>query len=262
MPWEPVPYIQLGPIKLFPWGLMFALGFLVASELAARKAKAYDIPPEKISQLTVYVLVGAVVGGRLGYVLPNLSDYKNVLDVFKVWEGGMAFYGGFFGGMAMAVPFVRREKLSYLRISDLVAPYVVLGYAITRLGCHIVGDHFGTPTDVPWAILHGGDGRPELPRHPVSLYHMAAALILFAVLLRLQAKNFFRGAVFFTMLAGYGAVRFLVEFFRDEPFFYGLHQAQWVSLGLLLAGAAGLLWARKRPAPEPLPFSQKKQAKR
>lgn len=261
MPWEAVPYIKLGPLKLFPWGLMFALGFLVASELAARKAKAHGIPPKKIPLLTVYVLVGAVVGGRLGYILPNLGEYHNLVDIFKVWEGGMAFYGGFLGGMVLAVPFVLREKLSYLQISDLVAPYVVLGYAITRVGCHIVGDHFGTPTGVPWAILHGGDGRPQVPRHPVSLYHMAAALLLFAGLLRLQAKKLFRGAVFFAMLAGYGASRFLVESFRDEPFFYGLHQAQWVSLGLLLAGATGFVFGLKRPAPPPPP-APKRTAKR
>lgn len=239
IPYHPIVSIPIGPFHIYVWGLFFALAFFICGELAERRVVREGVSPETFSKLVMAILLGAVVGGRLGYIFQNISAYRQPLDWFKVWEGGMSFHGGFLGGLLLGWLTLRRAKLSFFPIADTLSPYVMLGYGIVRIGCLLIADHIGKPTQVPWGIYYDG-----ALRHPISFYHALVGYLGFWLLLRFRSAV--PGEKFFLMIGYYGVGRFLTEFFRVEPFLAGLHLAQWVSLGLMGIGGAGIFILRKQ----------------
>ncbi|MFH1211180.1 MAG: prolipoprotein diacylglyceryl transferase [archaeon] len=239
------PTIQLGPITIFTWGLLVAIGFLTGILLAVRYGKKIGLKEDNVYGLCFYILLGSIIGARLLFVLTNLGTFtEDPLGVFKVWQGGMDFIGGLGGGVLAAYLFVKIKKLNFWTYSDLVAPYIALGHALGRLGC-VLGDggHLGKPTDFLWGIAYEG-----VVRHPGALYEMIALIGLFIFLIEIRKRNLKTGTLFFSYIWGYSILRFGIDFLRADRIFYGLTGTQW---GLIGASIFAAIMMRKISKKEP-----------
>jgi len=185
----------------------------------------------------------------LGYVLFYKASYyfAHPLEIFAVWQGGMSFHGGFLGVVLALWWFARSRKQHWLAITDFIAPLVPLGLAAGRLGNFINAELWGRAASVPWATVFPNVDR--VPRHPSQLYEFALeGVVLFALLWWFSARPRPRGAVSALFLIGYGTFRFMVEFTREPDSFLGLlalglSMGQWLSVPMVIAGSAMLVWA-------------------
>jgi phosphatidylglycerol:prolipoprotein diacylglycerol transferase len=249
--------LQIGPIAVRWYGLMYLIGFAIAILLGRRRIRtqpAAGISSRDLDDMVLYALFGVILGGRLGYVLfYKLSDYlAHPLGIFAVWEGGMSFHGGLLGVLVAMALFCRRTGKSWLTVMDFVAPLCPLGLGAGRIGNFINAELPGRPTDIPWAMVFPNvDG---VPRHPSQLYEFALeGIVLFLLLWWFSSKPRPRGAVSALFLIGYGVFRFAVEFTRQPDDFLGFlalgwTMGQWLSLPMLLAGLAMMVWAYRRRA--------------
>jgi phosphatidylglycerol:prolipoprotein diacylglycerol transferase len=188
-----------------------------------------------LEDLLFYGALGVVLGGRLGYVLFYKPGYylQHPLEVFAVWQGGMAFHGGLLGAIAATLVLCRRRGLEFWRVIDFAAPLVPIGLAAGRLGNFINGELWGRPTDLPWAMVFPQAG-DALARHPSQLYQFAGeGLLLFLILWRYSALPRQPGQVSGMFLVGYGVLRFLAEFAREPDAFLGTI-AMGLTMGQLL----------------------------
>jgi len=229
---------------------------------------------DQVERLLTWVIMGVIIGGRLGYVLFYQPDYfmQNPGDVLKVWQGGMSFHGGFLGVVVAAFLFLRAEKVALLPAADLMAMATPPGLLLGRLANFVNAELWGRPTDMPWAVAFPSQAAQYCPdvigvcaRHPSQLYEagleglMLGALLLWLVFVRgwLARPGQLAGLLF----AGYGAARFVVEFFRqpDAQFVsegnplglafhsggYGLTMGQTLSLPMIAVGVV-LIWRARR----------------
>lgn len=235
-----IPYIeltsfQIGPITLQVWGLFVAAGFLLAAIVGARLAKRRGLDPKVIYDLTFWSMLAAVLGGRLGYVLfYNPSHFvASPLEIFKVWDGGMSFFGGLFAAMLFGYIYLKKHKLDILKYADIAAFALPFGLWIGRLGCFFIHDHPGTPTNFFLGVQYP-DG---IIRHDHGLYLSINGLILSLVFLYLAKKE--RPAGFYVAFFSicYGVVRFVLDFYRllDVKYF-GLTPGQYCSMALIVFG--------------------------
>ncbi|WP_041432799.1 prolipoprotein diacylglyceryl transferase [Thiobacillus denitrificans] len=250
--------LQLGPVAIHWYGLMYLLAFvqvILLGRWAIRHRAWTGWDAKMLDDVLFYGVLGVVLGGRLGYVLfYKPADYLAApLDLFKVWEGGMSFHGGFLGVIVAMALFARRHKLRWLAVTDFIAPLVPLGLAAGRLGNFINGELWGRPADpnLPWAMVFPQAG-DDIARHPSQLYQFAGeGLLLFALLWLYSAKPRPVGAVSGVFLIGYGSLRFLAEFAREPDAYLGLlglglSMGQWLSLPMVVAGVLMLRWAQRR----------------
>ena len=220
--------IQLGPIILYSWGLMVGLAFVIGYWLALREAKKKGIDQNKVFWLIILIFLGSILGARLGS-----------LFLFKI--NGLMFYGGLIGALIISWWYLKKTKLDFWKVADVLAPSLALGIFIGRIGCFLIKDHQGTITNLPWAILWP-DG---ILRHPIALYLSLNGLILFLLLWFLREKFQKPGQLFILFLTYYNLTRFLIEFTRiGDPQYYGLLVSQWISL-IILVGVGILLIRRK-----------------
>jgi phosphatidylglycerol:prolipoprotein diacylglycerol transferase len=247
--------VQLGPLAVRWYGLMYLVGFGIAfwlGRLSIRRAKDGRITVGVLDDLLFYIVLGVVIGGRLGYVLFYKPGFyvSNPLEIPAVWHGGMSFHGGFLGVLAAVWWVARKNKLRWLELTDFVAPLIPLGLAAGRLGNFINGELYGRVTTVPWGMVFQSGG--PLPRHPSQLYQFALeGVLLFAILWIFSARPRPVGAVSALFLIGYGMLRFAVEFFREPDDFLGLlalnlSMGQWLSLPMIVLGIWMLAWAWRR----------------
>ncbi len=153
--------IQIGPLTLRWYGAMIASAFLIGTWIATKEADRKGIGSERIQDFLLYAIIGAIIGARLYYVA--FSDWAqfrdNPLSVFAVWQGGLAIHGGILGGLLVCILYTRRQKISFWKFVDTLAPSLILGQAIGRIGCFFNGDSHGYPTDLPWVLVYS----PESP---------------------------------------------------------------------------------------------------
>lgn len=238
--------IQLGTFQLRSYGIIVALSFFLGLWLSAREAKRKGIDPGLVQDFALYALLGGIIGARIYFVLFSNPAYflQNPWQILAVWHGGIGIIGALIGGLATGLWYCRRKKLSFWKFADTLAPGVILAQAAGVLACLLNGDSYGKPADLAWAITYT-DPRSmaplNIPRHPVEIYELAAYLLVF--LLGWQTRKEYKtaGFTFLTYLAGYGAARFAVEFFRGNPaiFAWGIPAAQVFGVALLLLAAAG-----------------------
>jgi len=253
--------IQIGPLSIKWYGLMYLLGFTLGFYLGRwriRHGHSGRITLALLDDMLFYLVLGIILGGRLGYVLfykPSFY-FAHPLDIFKVWQGGMSFHGGFIGVMTAMWWVARRHRVTWIEVMDFVAPLVPPGLACGRIGNFINGELWGRVTDVPWGMVFPGAG--PLPRHPSELYEFALeGCLLFAILWLYSSKPRPPWAVSAVFLIGYGAMRFTVEFFREPDDYlgllaFGLSMGQWLSLPMVIVGIGMLIWAyRRTPVPHP-----------
>ena len=249
--------LQLGPLAIHWYGLMYLLAFGLFLLLGRQRIKTgpqSGWTVKELDDLLFYGVLGVVLGGRLGYVLFYQPAHflAHPLEIFSVWQGGMAFHGGFLGVLVAMGLFARRTGKSWLAVTDFIAPLVPLGLGAGRIGNFINGELWGRPSDMPWAVAF-----PQIdsvPRHPSQLYQFALeGLALFTLLWLFSRKPRPTGAVSGLFLIGYGAFRFLVEYTREPDSFLGLlalnlSMGQWLSLPMIVAGIAMLRWAYRKSA--------------
>ena len=239
--------IQLGPLAIHWYGLMYLLAFaqfLVLGRLRVRQQPyaAMKWSFKDVEDILFWGVVGVILGGRLGYVLFYMPDFyiSNPLSIFKLWEGGMSFHGGLLGVLLALFWFAKSRKLPYFVVTDFVAPLVPLGLAFGRLGNFINGELWGRPSDWPWAMVF--PTVDQIARHPSQLYQFAGEGLLLAILLWIYASKVKRpGQISGLFLLGYGVLRFLVEFAREPDAFLGLlglglSMGQWLSLPMIGLG--------------------------
>ncbi len=230
--------LAIGPIKLRWYGMMYLVGFASAWFLAKWRIKHYRLlwSRDELSDLIFYAALGAILGGRLGYVLfYNLSSFlAEPWSVFYFWQGGMSFHGGFLGVLLALFYFARKTQRGFWEVTDFVAPIVPIGLGAGRLGNFINGELWGRVTDVPWAIVF--PHVDALPRHPSQLYELfLEGVILFSIVWIYCAKPRPTMAVSGVFSLTYGLLRFFVEFFREPDRHLGYIAFNWLSMGQLLS---------------------------
>jgi phosphatidylglycerol:prolipoprotein diacylglycerol transferase len=207
-------------LELHSYGLLLAIAFLVGIQLFLRRGVARGLPEDKLSNLSLLLLVLSIVGGRGLYVLTHWSDYAHdVLGVFRIWEGGLMLYGGYFLAIAGGIAYLRRHQIPVWRVGDAAAPSMALGIGLGRIGCFLNGCCFGLPSHLPWAVQfppgsYSNFVFPSEPLHPSQLYLAAAGIGQFALLLALDKKRRFDGWLFWTYIALDATLRFLIDFTR------------------------------------------------
>ena len=247
--------ISIGPLAIRWYGLMYLVAFmlvLILGRLRIKQRPDLGWSVKNIDDVLFYGVLGTVLGGRLGYVLFYKFDYylAHPIEIFYVWQGGMSFHGGFLGVVFAMWLFARRERKHWLSITDFIAPLVPLGLGAGRIGNFINGELWGRPTDVPWAMIF--PAVDNVPRHPSQLYEFGLeGITLFIILWLFSAKPRPLGAVSGLFLTCYGLFRFLVEFTREPDDFLGLlslglSMGQWLSLPMIVAGIAMMVWAYRR----------------
>ena len=230
--------IALGPITIHWYGLTYLCGLGFAWWLARHRAAQPHAPLQRhqVDDLIFYAAVGIVIGGRLGYSL--FYGFDRLMDdplwLFRVWEGGMAFHGGFLGVLVAMTLFARQHHIEAGRLLDFVAPLAPVGLALGRLGNFIGQELWGRSADIPWAMVFPRDPL-ALARHPSQLYQFALeGCLLFFLLLWFSKQSRPKWAVSGVFLMGYGLFRFLAEFFREPDAHIGFDAMGWMTRGQLL----------------------------
>ncbi|MGQ2943976.1 MAG: prolipoprotein diacylglyceryl transferase [Blastomonas fulva] len=259
--------LSIGSFQLKWYSLAYLFGILLGYWYMGRMLRQPGAPMAQrhADDLMLYSTLGIILGGRLGYVLFYRPDlFETPLAVFKVWEGGMSFHGGLIGVLVAIGYLVWRNGLSYLRVGDYVACVVPFGLLFGRLANFVNAELWGRPTDVPWAVIFPTDPS-GLPRHPSQLYEAGLEGALLAIILAVlfwktdvRHRPGFLGGVF---LAGYGASRFIVEYFRNPDAHLiefaertGMSMGQWLTGPMILIGLYLMISSRNRVA-KPLPVT-------
>ncbi|BBN89056.1 prolipoprotein diacylglyceryl transferase [Azospira sp. I09] len=250
--------VSLGPLAVRWYGLMYlvafaAFYFLGRQRIRRRPDGGWSL--EQLDDLLFWGVLGVVLGGRLGQVLFYEPGYyfANPAEILAVWKGGMSFHGGFLGVLVAMAWWGRKHGKSFFTVTDFIAPLVPLGLAAGRIGNFINGELWGRVADasLPWAMIF-----PQVdsqPRHPSQLYQAGLeGLCLFVLLWLYSARPRPTGAVSGVFLIGYGAFRFIAEYFRepDAGIFghsYAISMGQWLSLPMVAIGVFILLRARRQP---------------
>lgn len=249
---DPV-FFRLGPLEFRWYGLMYIIGFICAYFLilAGVKRKNIGLTRDDVADFVFAVAMGIIIGGRLGYVLfYNLPVYlSHPLKIFAVWEGGMSFHGGLAGGILAGFFFVRKKKIPFFALADIVAQTIPIGLGLGRIGNFINGELYGRVTTMPWGIVFPGGG--NLPRHPSQLYEaVLEGPLLFFIIWLLERKERPGGVASWSFIALYGLFRFTVEFFREPDQQLGFiaghfSMGQMLSFPMFILGAV-MVWRTYR----------------
>ncbi len=244
-----LPEIHLGPLTLQTFGICFALGFLAAGALIARRLEELGRPRDWAYEMAFAALVGGVVGSRLDYVLQNWDSASD--DLFGSLFGGtgLVWLGGVVGGAIGVILWARWRGFLEARMFDMAAPALALGYAIGRVGCQLSGDgDYGRATDMPWGMAYPeGTVRTLEEVHPTPVFE-TLAMGLVALLLWQLRDRLRPGGVFALYLVLAGVERLLIEFIRrNEDVLIGLTEAQLISVAMVAGGLYWLARLRSRP---------------
>lgn len=236
---------EIGSLPIYSYGAMLCLAFLTAMLWSFHEAPAEKINREYLYDLYIIVMLLSLAGSRIAYVLLNWDFYRMGpwWKVLAFREGGLTFLGGLILAILGGIVYCSRKKIGFLKYLDFFAPFIALGYAITRIGCFLNGCCYGIITSMPWGVIFPAvDGSP---RHPTQLYACASGLLIFILLRTFKKYRYFDGFVFTLFIIFYGVYRFIVEFYRiSEPSIGFLTQGQLASLILVFAGVIIFLWKK------------------
>lgn len=249
---------QLGTLEVRTYGIIVALSFFLGLWLSTKEAKRTGLDPALIQDFAFYALLGGIIGARIYFVVFSNPAYflQKPWEIVAIWHGGIGIIGALLGGLLTALWYCRRKGLSFWRFADALAPGVALGQAAGMFACLLNGDSYGKPTDLAWAITYT-DPRAmaplNIPLHPVEIYEMAIYFLVFLLVRQTRKQYRTDGLAFLTYLAGYGAARLSVEFFRGNPaiFAWGIPAAQVFGVALILVSIVGfyiLRQARRKAA--------------
>lgn len=240
------------------YGLMWGLGFLFSQMILIRMYKKEGRTEKEIELLTVYIIIATILGARLGHCLFYNPDYylQHPLDILKIWEGGLASHGAGLGIFLATYLFAKKTNVAYLWILDRLAIVVAFTGSLIRFGNLMNSEMIGTPTDVPWAFIFVQ--KDNIPRHPAQLYESIYCILLFAGLFYLwqtKRQTMKDGTIFSWFLIILFSLRIVDEFFKvnQETFEDGmiLNMGQLLSIPMVLAGVAILIWNKMKSPPTP-----------
>ena len=219
--------------RLPAYGTMAVIGYLVGMYFINKEAIRNNIKPIIIQSLSMWVIVGMLIGARIWYVWENWNQFNsNFLSIFKLWEGGMVFYGGFIGGFVGGILFIKIAKLPLAKVMDIMAPGIAIAVGIGRIGCFLNGCCYGRFTDSCIGVTFPSKWNPpayldhlqrglisqgishSLPVIPTQLISTLNLLIIFGILWKIRKKTPFNGFLFSLFIGLYGLHRFIVDFFR------------------------------------------------
>jgi phosphatidylglycerol:prolipoprotein diacylglycerol transferase len=242
---------SIGSFQVHTYGLSLALGFLLGIYLATRRAKQMGEDPAFISDLAVWIIIGAVVGARLLYVFLNFGEFKgNLLSIVNpvqedgtIGIGGLVFIGGLFMATFLGILYIRRKKKSVMKIADIVMPAIAFGHATGRMGCFLNGCCYGKTCTMPWAIHFPSDSPAGYYQslihadnlHPTQLYMVFGAVMIGVLLILFERYKRFDGHNLYLFFIFYGIDRTLVDFFRyypEQELHLGLTHNQWILIAL------------------------------
>jgi len=210
--------VKIGPFTIYSYGIMVAIAFLFGIFIARREAVRKNIKPGLVYDLGFYLLIGSIIGARIYYILFfGLKDFlAEPASIFKVWQGGLAIHGGIFGGIITGIIFSNARKISFWALADLIAPSIILGQAIGRIGCYLNGCCYG------------------INNQPTQIYELILDFIGFLLLWGLRKKIRFKGGLFLLYLMTYSVIRIIVSQFRADNLYL------W-NTGITLAGLSSLI---------------------
>jgi phosphatidylglycerol:prolipoprotein diacylglycerol transferase len=261
---------RIGPFPVYSFGLMMAIGFLVASYVLSLELQRKGHDPRVGSTVTLLALIFGLAGSKLNHLIENWHDFLAEPSM-AFSPGGLTWYGGFALATLAIFVYARRQKIPFGHLCDAAAPALILGYGIARIGCHLSGDgDYGMPTDLPWAAVYSNGTYPptlafrdfpdivakygvngvvpnDIPVHPTPVYEFFLSVLVFLILWNLRKKMWPAGRVFSLYLVLAAVERFAIEFLRVNPrLLFGLSEAQLVALVLMVVGTA--LFLRLRPS--------------
>ncbi len=250
--------LQFGPLTIYSYGVMMVVAFLAATWCLERDAKRLPplrvaVKPPQAVDMACLAMLGGVLGARALFVAQYWPFYRqNLQEIVAIWHGGLIWYGGFFGGVVVAAIYLRILRIPFFRAADQCIPYLALAHAIGRIGCFLNGCCYGRLTTAWYGVQFPDKPGPVIP---TQLIEAAPLFLLFLLLRRLQRTAMMDrpGRLFFLYLAGYGLIRFGVEFLRGDQrhHWLGLSVAQFLSVGLIAVGLLLFVVASVRPATKP-----------
>jgi phosphatidylglycerol---prolipoprotein diacylglyceryl transferase len=245
---------DIGGFKIYSYGALLALSFFLANQFALYLARRFGYSQNSVEETVLYSILLGVAGSRLGYVIQYPAQYlQNPLQIFNLREGGLTVMGGVLFTIGVIWFRMARRKVSVLNMYDFLAGPLLVGMAFGRLGCFAHGCCHGKlcSPNLPWAVtfppgaIHNALGGP---RHPAQLYEMGLDLLLLAFITYQLPRLRFAGQNFYTFMLGYGVIRFLTEFSKENDIYWnGLSIYQWVCMGMIVLGAAGFAGLFGRP---------------
>ena len=243
--------IQLGPLAIRWYGLTWLIAFGLIYFLANKNLNKFS--KDNLSDLMFYGLIGAMIGGRVGYMIFYGTDQliSDPLSLFYIWQGGLSFHGGLLGVLVSAYLLSKRWKVKFFEIMDFIAPYVPIGLGSVRIGNFLNAELLGKPTNMPWGMVFPSD--PEsLIRHPSQLYQaVGEGIVLLFLMLWFSRKSRPHMSISAVFLIGYGIIRCFTEVFREPDAHIGfdlygiISRGQILSLPMLVVGVALLFYSYK-----------------
>ncbi len=226
--------IRLGALEIRFYGIVYALGFLLVYLFIYKKRKELEIKKEQIENLLLFLIIGLFLGARIFHFLfsdPSIF-IRDPLELFKVWNGGMAFFGALIGSFIATYFYLKKIKLDWKKFADIIIIAAAIALILGRIANFINGEIIGTPSNLPWCVIF--TGIDNICRHPYQIYASLSHALLLGILLfvnKLKSnKKLKQGIVFLTFLIGYSLFRFATDFVRQESRFFGLTGWQYASL--------------------------------
>jgi phosphatidylglycerol:prolipoprotein diacylglycerol transferase len=255
---------HVGPLALPTYGILLVLGMLAGLWVVSRQARKAGLSPETITDMAVYAIIAGLIGAKVLLLVVEWPYYShNPRELLSLFQSGGVFYGGLLGAIPVAFWYARRHELDGWKTADVLAPGVVVGQAVGRLGCFMAGCCYGKPADVPWAVTFSdlyanrNVGTPlDTPLHPTQIYESIACFLIFGFLLWMAPRKKFHGQVVLAYVFLYAVARFIVEMYRGDAvrgFVLGGRLSTSQFIAILMVVAAGLvlpwLWRRNRLVP-------------
>ncbi len=238
--------VKIGFLQIRWYGLVYALGFLITYLYLKKHEQELGLK-NKLEVFLLYLFFGLLIGARVGHLLYNVPYYsKHLTQVFAFWLGGMSFYGGLAGVVIVGLLFCKKHNLDFFLLADKLSIIAALFLGFGRIANFLNSELVGLPTSKPWCVVFVNVD--NLCRHPVQIYEALKNFFIFSTLLvidglKLKGKvKLVKGALFALFLTMYGLLRFLTNFYRDEPLHYGLNTGQWLGIALFIIGIA--LWVK------------------
>jgi len=208
-------------IPFHTYGLMIAIGFLLGIATIRRLAVRSGVDPDQTADLAFWLLILGFLGSRILFIITRFSYFiENPIDMFKVWEGGLVFFGGLLLSTGYALVYFKKHRLNPWKMIDLLSPGLVIAHAFGRLGCLSAGCCYGKPTGAPWGIRLESElvdfSLRGIPLHPTQLYEFTALMVLYAGLLWVFRHKKIEGQVGLTYFMTYPLIRSVIEVFRGD----------------------------------------------
>ena len=250
-----------GELPLYSYSVMVVVAFLAALAYTCFEARREGENLDRVVDLSFWIFLFSILGARTLHVLVEWRSFVgHPLDIFKIWQGGLAYYGGFFAAILACLVFIRYHRLPLAKWTDLLAPVAVIDIGFGRIGCLLNGCCYGRPApNLPWAITYPAGRLPlaldGIPLHPAPIYESLVGFLLLGYLVWLQRRPHRPGQVVWTMVFGYAVARFIIEYFRADPrgglsrLGLAFSTSQLIAIPLALLSLLALVWIFLRPAP-------------